>query len=149
MTNEMEFPGGYGRLLVSVGSIAAVMAVSGCVMFGTTRTNLSAIPTMPAAEGSARFSATKNDNTRIALKVKHLAHPERLTPPASHYVVWTRATKDAAAQNIGALVVDDDLTGTLDTETPLHSFELLVTAEGSGQVQTPSGEPLLWTSYSR
>ncbi|HEX7572249.1 MAG TPA: hypothetical protein VF514_04090, partial [Bacteroidota bacterium] len=66
-----------------------------------------------------------------------------------NYVVWTRANKDAPAQSIGALVVDKDLNGKLVTETALHSFDLFITAEDSGQVQQPSGQPLLWMSYSR
>lgn len=136
----------------SAAVLAATLAMSGCAMFGIGgrgNTSLSTSPTLAAAEGSARFSATKNDNTRIALRVKHLAQPEKLTPPASNYVVWTRATKYAPAQNIGALIVDKNLAGKLDAETPLHSFELFITAEASGQVQQPSGQFLLWTNYSR
>lgn len=132
--------GGYMAIL------AAVMAMSaGC----GGKTRLSTSPTLPAAESTVKYKTTKNDNTHIALSVKHLAQPEKLTPPASHYVVWMRATKDEAAQNIGALKVDKNLNGDLDTEVPLHSFELFVTAEASGQVQQPSEKQLLWTNYSR
>lgn len=149
--NRVLGPLGRGRA-GGVAALAALLAASGCAMLGfggRNDTSLSTSPTMPAAQGSARFSPTDNDNTSIALKVKHLAHPARLTPPASHYVVWTRANKDASAQNIGALKVDKRLNGHLDTETPLHSFELFITAEASGQVQATSGPSLLWTSYSR
>jgi hypothetical protein len=131
---------------------AALLAMPGCALFGGTgssEVNLASSPSMPAAEGSAKFSATKNDNTSVDLRVKHLAHPEKLTPPASSYVVWVRANKDAAPQNVGALKVDEDLTGSFLAETPLHSFDLFITAETSGQAQTPSGTSLLWTSYSR
>ena len=137
------------RNIWSVVLLAAAMALPGCAMFGRAGAGLSVSPKLPAAEGSVKYSATKNDNTRIALKVKHLAQPEKLTPPASVYVVWTRDTRDASAQNIGALKVDTDLNGTLDAETPLHSFDLFITAEASGQVQLPSGPSLLWTNYSR
>lgn len=126
----------------------AATAMTGCALFGG-RVELSTSPAMPAAEGSARFSTTKNDNTSIVLSVKHLAHPDKLTPPASSYVVWTKANKDAAAQSIGALKVDSNLDGSLLAETPLHSFSLFITAEGSGQVQQPTGAPLLWTDFSR
>lgn len=121
---------------------------TGCAMFGS-RVSLSSSPSMPAAEGTVRFGTTGNDNTSIVLDVRHLAHPDKLTPPASAYVVWIKANKDAAPQNIGALKVDSDLSGTLIAETPLHSFGLSVTAEGSGQVQSPTGPPLLWTDFSR
>ncbi len=129
-------------------TVLAAGLTAGCALFGG-RVELSTSSTMPAAEGSVRFSTTKNDNTSIVLKVKHLAHPYKLTPPASSYVVWTKANKDAAPQSIGALKVDSDLSGSLFAETPLHSFSLFITAEGSSQVQQPTGASLLWTEFSR
>ena len=130
-------------------SWSAVILAAALTMSGCASVSLSTIPSMPAAEGHVRYGVTKNGNTLIVLNVKHLAHPEKLTPPANNYVVWTRATKNAPAQNIGALKVDNDLAGELETEIPLKSFELFITAEASGQVQQPSGESLLWTNYSR
>lgn len=132
--------------------LAVTLAMSGCSMLGIGEkgeSRLSTSPALPSVEGRAKFSVTVNDNTTIELSVKHLPRPERLSPPASNYVVWLRATKEAAAQSVGALVVDKDLNGKIITETALHSFDLFITAEDSGQVQYPSGEPLLWMSYSR
>jgi len=89
--------------------LAVILAMSGCAMLGIgggRTTRLSSTPTLPAVEGLAKFTATKNDNTRIELTVKHLPHPEKLTPPANNYVVWTRATEYARVQNMGALIVD-------------------------------------------
>jgi hypothetical protein len=136
------------NLRKSATAFAVLATMTGCALFGS-KVDLSSSPSMPAAEGSARFGTTKNDNTSIVLHVKHLAHPEKLTPPASSYVVWTRANKDAAPQSIGALKVDSDLAGSLFAETPLKSFELFVTAEASGEQRQPTGVPLLWTNYSR
>ena len=132
--------------------LAVILAMSGCTMLGiggggTTR--LSSSPTLPAVDGRAKFTATKNDNTRIELTVKHLPHPGKLTPPANTYVVWTRATKYGPVQNMGALMVDKNLNGKLVTETALHSFELFITAEDSGQIQEPLGQSLLWMNYNR
>jgi hypothetical protein len=127
--------------------LTALALTSGCAT-GEER-SFSTSPAIPAAEGSVRFSKTKNDNVAINLTVKHLANPEKLTPPAANYVVWIRANRTAAPQSIGALKVDKDRSGVLDTETPMHSFEIFITAEGSGQVMSPSGQPLLWTSYSQ
>lgn len=129
-------------------TVLAATAMTGCALFGS-KVNMSASPAMPAAEGSVRFGASKNDNTTIVLRVKHLPHPDKLTPAAGSYVVWTKSGKDAVPQSIGALKVDADLTGTLLGETPLHTFDLFVTAEASGETQQASGQPLLWTSYSR
>lgn len=110
---------------------------------------LSASSSMPAAEGTLRCGKAPNDNTSIDLKVKHLANPDRLTPPASVYVVWLKTDKDAAPQNIGALEVDADLSGRLRTVTSYRRFELFVTGEAAGQAASPSGEPLLWANCSR
>ena len=144
------------HLFLCILSLSAVLAItlamSGCSILGIGgdgESRLSTSPSLPSVEGRAKFGVTANDNTNITLTVKHLPRPERLSPPASNYVVWLRATKEAAAQSIGALVVDKDLNGKLVTETALHSFDLFITAEDSSQVQQPSGPPLLWMSYSR
>ena len=124
-------------------------ALSGCAMLGRGASpKMNASPVIPAAEGAAKFGKAKNDNTSVDVTVKHLAHPEKLTPPANNYVVWLRAGKGAPAQNIGALTVDKNLVGKLSTVTALHSFDLFVTAEAAGPVQQPTGQPLLWTSYN-
>ena len=123
---------------------AGLALLSAC---GPEQRHMSSSPMVPAAEGIVHFEKTKNDNVAIDLAVKRLANPEKLTPPASTYVVWVRSDKNAAPQNVGALKVDKDLVGTVDTQTPMHSFELFITAEGSGQVMAPAGQPLLWTTY--
>lgn len=137
---------------VLIGVLSAGVAtglLSGCALMGGGRgPRMNASPAVPAAQGHAKFGKAPNGNTSIDLTVKHLADPQNLTPPAASYVVWLRASKDAAAQNIGALTVDKNLVGTLKTVTALRAFDLFVTAEGSGQVQWPTGQPLLWTSHS-
>lgn len=136
---------------LSVLLAAAIGALSfpGCSMLGGgSGSNMNVSTAIPAAEGTVKFGKARNDNTRIDLTVKHLADPAKLTPPANNYVVWLRPDKDAPAQNIGALIVDKNLTGKLDTVTALRRFDLFITAEGSGQVQEPTGQPLLWTSHS-
>lgn len=128
--------------------LAAAAALTGCAMFGG-KVNMAASPSLPAAEGTARFSETRNGNTSIVLRVKHLPHPDKLTPAAGSYVVWTKASKDATPHSIGALKVDSNLSGSLLAETPLHAFDLFITAEATGDTQQASGQPLLWTSHSR
>lgn len=134
--------------------LAALAAMSACSMMngrpllgGAAPVAMEADPKNPAAEGSVVFSKAANDNTGISLTVKHMANPERLTPPAHSYVVWLRTAKDAPAQNIGSLVVDSNLTGTLTTVTAQHNFELFITAEDTGQAQKPSGQAILWARH--
>ena len=138
------------HLRVLLAAIAGAGYLSGCSLFlGDATPKMSVSPTIPAAESTVRFAKTTNDNTSIDLKVKHLAQPEKLTPPAQNYVVWVRSSKTAPPQNIGALSVDKNLTGTLQTVTSLHAFELFITGEASGQVQQPAGPPLMWTEYTK
>ncbi|GLH73380.1 hypothetical protein GETHLI_18820 [Geothrix limicola] len=105
-------------------------------------------PDIPAAQGKVKFNKTDDGNVSINLEVKYLADPQKLQPPATTYVVWVSADKDSPAQNIGALKVDKDREGTLKSVTPLHAFQLFVTAEANGQIQTPAGTRLLWTEYN-
>ena len=136
-------------IIILLSAVVSAGVLSGCAMFGGEVPRMNASPVIPAAEGHAKFGKAPNGNTSIDLTVKHLADPQKLTPPVNYYVVWLRASKDAAAQNIGALTVDKNLDGKLDTVTALHSFDLFITGEGSDQVQQPMGQPLLWTSHSQ
>lgn len=124
---------------------AAAASLAGCA--GSEK--LSTSPTLPSADGDLECGKAENDNTSIDLKVKHLANPDRLTPPATVYVVWTRTDKNSPPQNVGALDVDKNLAGRLRTVTPLRRFELFVTAETLGQAQAPSGTPLMWANCNR
>jgi hypothetical protein len=140
---------------VSIVVLAAAVAAggAGCATLnpggnGGSDLRMSASPAIPSAEADVKVAKASNDNTSIDLSVKHLALPEKLTPPENVYVVWVRSTKDAPAQNIGALTVNQNLDGKLETVTALRHFDLFVTAEPSGQVQQPTGQPLLWTSYN-
>ena len=130
--------------------VGAAFLFGGCAMMGAAKEkpNMTVSQELPAAEGTADFARTKNENTSIEVKVKHLASPEKLDPPAVTYVVWVRQDGEERPQNVGALKVDDNLTGTLATVTPLRRFELFITAEDDGQAREPSGEPLLWTSHN-
>jgi DMSO/TMAO reductase YedYZ molybdopterin-dependent catalytic subunit len=130
----------------SVLFLAAALGLAACAT--SEERHLASSPVVPAAQGTARFDKTKNDNVSIDLTVKHLADPQKLTPPSAVYVVWLQANKSSPPQNIGLLKVDEDLNGSLSTQTAARSFDLFITAEGSGQVLAPAGKPLLWTSYS-
>jgi len=97
---------------------------------------------VPAAAGQACTKVGDNGNTRVDLKVEHLALPERVSAGASVYVVWAQADSSAPT-NIGALVVGKRLDGELHTTTPLQSFTLSVTPELSSTVVQPSGPIVL------
>lgn len=128
---------------ISYQVMATLTAVSlfGC---GAGMIHLTASPQVPAAEGTVNVTSGQNKNLRMEINVHHLALPDRVTPGASVYIAWIRPlSADSVPQNIGALRVNKNLDGELDTLTAQHSFDLLITAEPQGSVVTPSADPIL------
>ena len=83
----------------------------------------------PAAVGEVAATAGPNGNTQLAITVRHLAPPANVTPGATVYVVWaTELGAEPAPRNLGALRVDNNLNGRLETLTPLRSFDITITA---------------------
>ena len=83
----------------------------------------------PAAQGTVNVGAEKNGNRSIEVRVEHLSPPERAAPGARSHVVWLVPRAGGVPQNMGALMLQDDLGGVLKTTTPYREFEILVTAE--------------------
>lgn len=130
-----------------VAALAALVLI-GCASSSEVR--LQGSPQAPAAEGTLKLSRGQNGNTHLEITVRHMAPPDRMTQSATVYVVWVRPIQEGSVpQNLGALQVNDKLEGTLDTLTPLHSFDLMVTAEPSATVVQPSGIAILSTSVNR
>lgn len=129
--------------------VAVCFGFVACSSTGTIR-KLETSSVIPGAQGELKVSEGDNRNTKLELEVKHLAKPTALPTGASSYVVWVRPfSATGEAQNLGALRVDDDLTGRLESVTPFPQFSLFVTAESASTVTRPSGDPLLWTNVSR
>ena len=96
----------------------------------------------PAAQGTIDIKTSQNKNTHIDLKVRALAKPSSLTPPANVYVVWIEPPGENP-KNEGQLHVDKDLNGELQTEVPYKRFRIFITAEQDPQAQTPTGTQVL------
>src|ERR1700733_1525487 len=94
----------FGLMLFSVGSLAAKTFP------------LTASPAVPAASGKVEVKKDKNGNTGVTIKAEHLAKPDRLTPPATIYVVWFRE-RNGEPVSQGALKVKKDLTGEFEATT--------------------------------
>ncbi|MEZ4293953.1 MAG: hypothetical protein R3B70_03170 [Polyangiaceae bacterium] len=105
-------------------------------------------PQTPAAMGTVTFKPTENGNLEVSVSVRHLAYPERVAPGAVAYVVWIQP-HGGAPQNVGALVVRDDLTGQLTTVTPHQAFELYITAENDPAASAPRGPRVLTSVISQ
>ena len=105
---------------------------------------LEASQAVPGAAGEVTTSTGPNGNTEVKIAVKHLAPPERVAAGATVYVVWASdVAAPATAHNLGALRVDSDLRGKLETVTPLRSFALQITPEASPTVEAPMNPPVL------
>lgn len=103
---------------------------------------------VPASEGTVRATAGDNGNTKLNVQVKHLAPPEKMASDATVYVVWIQAP-NASKQNVGALTLNDNLEGTLETLTPHRRFEVTVTPEPSRGVAYPTHDPVFTASVDR
>lgn len=130
----------------------AIFALATCTLLacgGATRVPLSTRAGMPATRGDVKVTSTKNDNTGIEVRVKHLAEPQRMTANATTYVVWAQPPGGAEPQNIGALRVGENLDGTLETVVPFKSFRLFVTPEASSAATTPTGDTIVSAQIDR
>lgn len=105
---------------------------------GGTRIPLETTPRTPAAIGAINVDHGPNNNTVGKLHVEHLAPPSALRADLSVYVAWVRPTGASDWQNVGQLMVGESREGTLRLKVPQQQFEFLVSAEGSGDVSSPS-----------
>ena len=105
---------------------------------------------VPAADGVVGISRDENGNAQLDIRVNHLAPPERIAPGATSYVVWVKPMLgDMNLQNLGALRVDQNLSGDLQVITSLRHFQLMITPEASVAAQRPSGPVVLEAEVSR
>ena len=93
---------------------------------------------VPAAAGIVKVQRDKDSgNTKLDIKVWHLANPSRLTPSATNYIVWVRP-RDGAAVKQGAIRVDKNQKGEVKLVTTAKDFEVFITAEQSESADVPS-----------
>lgn len=105
---------------------------------------MTADPSVPAASGTVHAQRDKdNKNTDLDIKVRHLAQPSSLNPPASTYIVWVRPRGGDAVKE-GAIGVDKKhLDGELKVVTTSKNFDVFITPEESETVTIPSSMEVL------
>lgn len=130
--------------IVTLAAIAVLAAAC-----GPRTVPVQVVPEQPAARADLRIGSDANDNTTIDLRVRHLAEPQRLSPPRNVYMVWIQPRGRDVPELLGQLQVDRRLEGRLRTVTPYREFELMVTAEDDTVVTEPSGQLALRTSVNR
>jgi len=151
-------------LIKSMGWVGRVALLSGALAMGaacshmpwnssSAGTPMMASPRVPAAQGRVAVKDADNGNVKLAVQVKNMAPPEKVATGASTYVVWlkplTTGNENEQPQNLGALAVNKDQEGELDTMTSYRQFDLFVTAEPQPGSTTPTGEQLLSTTIRR
>lgn len=143
------------RLPLSGAAVAAVCVLASslgaCSVIENSSPPKQTMTTSPenkAGEGTVQAKAGSNGNTDLEVRVKHLAAPSKLAPDATVYVVWIKP-RNAPIQNVGALEVDSDLTGKLDTTTPQRAFTLSVTPEANPRATAPTHQAVFTTEVNR
>ena len=133
------------RILSSIGFVGLVLQLGLLVSCAET-VSLANTSRVPGATGKVEVKRSKNGNTRMEVDVEHLAKASQVDSRAVTYVVWIQSLDHATApQNVGNLMVDDDLKGHVSTMSPLASFELVITPESSHQAPEPTGDPVFRT----
>lgn len=115
----------------------------------STKYNFSTSPVVPAAEGSVKVKKDNNSNYSIALDVKRLAEPKRLTPAKEMYIVWME-TEENGRKNIGQLktssgLFSSTLTSSLKTVSTFKPTGFFISAEDDANIQYPGGQTVLST----
>ena len=126
----------FGALLVACAGAATLPACGGPLEYAPK-------PTARAPEADAKIVAEiqkSQGNTKLTLKVLHLAPPARLQDGATTFVVWQRKDSDKAWTRVGGLVYKEgDREGKLEeASVPETTFQLIVTAEEKADVASPS-----------
>jgi hypothetical protein len=125
-----------------------IAALSFCLVFsvlayGAKKFQLTGTTVTPAARGEVAVSTDKkNGNTKVKIKVEHLAPPANLTPPMSGYVVWFK-DRTGALEAQGRLRIDKNLKASFETTTPWKAFDVSITAENDPSVKAPTGSEVL------
>jgi hypothetical protein len=103
---------------------------------------------VPAATGLVKVQKDKdNGDTKVDIRVDHLARPSSLTPSADVYLVWIRPNGGEALKQ-GAIGVDKNLSGELKVETGSKDFDVFITAEQGDSAAFPSSVEVLRTHVS-
>ena len=134
------------KLYAAFTILFAIAILQSC---NSTKYNFSTSPVVPAAEGSVKVKKDNNSNYSIALDVKRLAEPKRLTPAKEMYIVWME-TEENGRKNIGQLktssgLFSSTLTSTLKTVSTFKPTGFFISAEDDANIQYPVGQTVLST----
>jgi hypothetical protein len=132
--------------LLAIVSAGLIVCASACG--GAPPQALATSPENTSGEGTVQATADANGNTKIEVVVKRLSAPARVASDATVYVVWVKA-RTGELQNVGALTLDADFVGKLETTTPHRAFTLSVTPEASAGVGAPAHKAVFTSDVLR
>ncbi|MEA3450594.1 MAG: hypothetical protein U9Q83_01680 [Bacteroidota bacterium] len=128
-----------------------ILAIIGMVALMTSCASTAKFPTssiVPATDITAKMKQNKNNNYTIEVTAKHLAAPNRLTPPKNNYIVWI-VTDNGTINNAGQLVNKNAEKVSLKITTPFNVEEIFITAESQGDLIYPSGVEISRTTFNK
>jgi hypothetical protein len=140
-------PGRMGKAVLT----AAITSLSLLLLFSCSpKVQFATSTVVPTAEGSVKVKKDGNNNYSINIDIKHLAHPSRLVPSKTLYVVWAE-TKENGTKNIGRLntssgLLSSTLKSSLRTVSPVKPTMIFITAENDAGVEYPGSQVVLTTS---
>lgn len=133
------------KALTLVGAVVIVFAAAA----SADQFRMRAGESNPAAMGVVHVNTDRNGNLTVEMEAKHLAPPDRLSPPHSTYVVWVQPA-GKPAEVMGELRVNkEDMGASFKTSVPYHNFDIFVTAEDNAKPDTPSSTEVLRTSVQK
>ena len=135
---------------VAVALVGTLALTEACGLFGSSAPKQTMLTSAEntSGEGTVQANAADNGNTQLEVRVKHLSSPSKVADDASVYVVWIKP-RNGELQNVGALQVDSDLVGKLDTTTPHKAFTVTVTPEPSARMAAPTHKAVFTSEVNR
>lgn len=117
--------------------VIALAACGGALKYDLRGSQLS-----PGSDGKleAKIDTTRNV-TQLDVRASNLTPPDRVLENGTCYIVWTRSSHSVPWMRLGALeLADEGRTGTATLTVSETAFDLLVSAEATVDVASPSGK---------
>lgn len=125
-------------------AIVTLIMISSCA----TTAKFPVSNTVPAAEIKVKKKQDKNNNYTLHLTAKNLAEANRLNPPRNNYSVWM-VLNTGEVKNLGQISNKNSKKATFKTTTPFDAYEVFITAENTGNLNTPEGLEISRTNFSK
>jgi hypothetical protein len=117
------------------------VAITGCG--GGSSYSVIGTPRAPDADGTITVEAIEGGNRLVKIRLQHVPPPARLGTGLTTFCVWFTANGQAPVK-AGLLAFDEgSRTANLMATTPLHNFQLRITAERTTDVASPGEATIL------